>query len=178
MQHLRRHSARQGRGISLLALAGCIGLGVAFVLSVLRLARRKTSLGAQSSETMAPRDLLARVADLAIYRWSYRGRPALSHIGPISQEFHQLFQVGDQRRIYVVDAIGILFACIKALHEEIQRLRMHPVFSGESSCTEGSLLSDSQYSLRVRPTELDKLAMVGRPKILQNKPLRFVQLRR
>jgi hypothetical protein len=144
MQRLRRHRPRQGRISSVLAFAGCFGLGVAFVLVVLHLARRNTSLNAQSSEAMAPQDLLARLADLSVYRWSYRGRPAISHIGPMSQEFHRLFQVGEQRRIYVVDALGILFACIKALHEEIQRLKMHPAFSGESPRPENSPISGSR----------------------------------
>ena len=133
MQCLWSPRAWRGQGNSVLALAGCIVVGVALILFVLRLARRQTSLIAQSSEPMPPQDLLKRMADLAIYRWSYRGRPTVSHIGPMSQEFHQLFQVGDQRRIYVVDALGIAFACIRALHDEIQRLKMHPAISGESS---------------------------------------------
>ncbi len=54
----------------MLALAGCVGMGVAVVLIALCLARRNMSLIAQSSEQMSPQDLLKRMADLA-YRCDF-----------------------------------------------------------------------------------------------------------
>jgi hypothetical protein len=77
-----------------------------------------------------PADVLARVVELPISRWSYRDDPETPHVGPMAQDFHAAFGVGpDDRHIGTVDADGVSLAAIQGLHrlltkkeERLQRL--------------------------------------------------------
>jgi hypothetical protein len=68
------------------------------------------------------RDVLAKVATLPITTWNYISQgPTVRHIGPMAQDFHATFGVGDDpTHINVVDAMGVILAAIQGLHQIVQ----------------------------------------------------------
>ena len=62
-------------------------------------------------------EILERLEMLPIQIWSYRAEhPQVRHIGPTGQDFHQIFQLGqDERFISTVDADGIALAALQGL---------------------------------------------------------------
>ncbi|HWY77193.1 MAG TPA: tail fiber domain-containing protein, partial [Verrucomicrobiae bacterium] len=75
--------------------------------------------------------ILARVAAMPVTEWSYKDDPCTRHIGPVSQDFRQSFQVGvDDKHIATIDEEGVALAAIKGLDQllkekdaEIQALK-------------------------------------------------------
>jgi hypothetical protein len=69
-----------------------------------------------------PREVLDRLARLPMNEWSYKAQdPSVRHIGPMAQDFHTAFGVGeDDRRISSVDADGVALAAIQGLHSMVQ----------------------------------------------------------
>src|SRR5687767_3259463 len=69
-----------------------------------------------------PREVLAKVASLEITTWNYISQgPTVRHMGPMAQDFHVTFGVGDDpTHINVVDAIGVALAAIQGLHQIVQ----------------------------------------------------------
>ncbi len=61
--------------------------------------------------------ILDRVATLPIATWNYVTQsPDISHVGPMAQDFHAAFGVGeDARLISTVDAQGVALAAIQGL---------------------------------------------------------------
>ncbi len=77
-------------------------------------------------ENVAPigmRTILERLIALPIYTWNYKSDdPSIRHIGPMAQDFAAAFGVGkDDRFIHTVDAFGVAFAAIQALHEILEK---------------------------------------------------------
>lgn len=63
-------------------------------------------------------DILDRLARLPIETWSYTFEPGVRHIGPMAQDFAELFEVGgNPRRIELGDAVGVAYAAVQALQE-------------------------------------------------------------
>ncbi|MBI5060634.1 tail fiber domain-containing protein [candidate division KSB1 bacterium] len=71
------------------------------------------------------RDMLERVKELPIKRWSYKTQdPSIEHIGPMAQDFWRLFQVGDDSLgISTHDPAGIALAAIQELIKQNEELR-------------------------------------------------------
>ena len=67
-------------------------------------------------------DVLKRVAEMPIERWSYEAQDAaIRHIGPSAQDFYAAFEVGeDERYISAVDADGVALAAIQGLYQIVQ----------------------------------------------------------
>ena len=64
-------------------------------------------------------DILNKVSQLHIQRWHYiADRDATTHIGPVAQDFHQLFGVGDDTTISTIDPSGVALLAIQALTEK------------------------------------------------------------
>jgi hypothetical protein len=65
-----------------------------------------------------PLAILERLAVMPVATWNYAAQPhEVRHIGPMAQDFHAAFGVGeDARYISVVDAQGVAFAAIQGLH--------------------------------------------------------------
>jgi hypothetical protein len=65
-------------------------------------------------------DILDKISELDITRWNYESQDAsIEHIGPMAQDFHRLFGVGDNNTtISTIDPDGISLAAIKALIEK------------------------------------------------------------
>jgi hypothetical protein len=70
-------------------------------------------------------DVLARLRTLPVQTWSYRVDPeGVRHMGPTAQDFHAIFGLGDDPlTISPVDVGGVTLAGIKALDEQVTRLR-------------------------------------------------------
>lgn len=68
--------------------------------------------------------LLEKVAALDISQWRYKSEPETAqHIGPVAEQFHTVFGLGDGKHISAVDAIGVALAAIQALQSENEKLR-------------------------------------------------------
>lgn len=85
--------------------------------------------------------ILERLVELPIASWSYRAEsPSVKHIGPMAQDFMAAFEVGaSDRAIAKVDADGVAFAAIQALHARLQALearnaRLERELSNRSDC--------------------------------------------
>jgi hypothetical protein len=93
------------------------GMGVAVLVFAIwrRPGRARHIIG-----ELTPQAVLERLHTLPIYYWSYRTRLDVRHIGPMAQDFYARFGVGDNPRfIYTVDALGVLYAAIQALAEQL-----------------------------------------------------------
>jgi len=69
------------------------------------------------------RDILDRLITIPIEAWNYKNQnPSIRHIGPMAQDFHATFGVGeDDGRIYTVDASGVSLAAIQGLYQIVQQ---------------------------------------------------------
>lgn len=68
-------------------------------------------------------EILDKVARMPIGYWRYSGErdAGARHIGPMAQDFHEAFQLGDSdRHIHAVDANGVNMAAIKALYRLVE----------------------------------------------------------
>ena len=70
-------------------------------------------------------EILSKIAQLPVMRWNYIGEaPTVTHIGPIAQDFHQLFKVGnDSLSISTIDPAGISLLGIQELIKENNTLK-------------------------------------------------------
>ncbi len=68
------------------------------------------------------RAVLARLVATPVTEWNLITQdPAIRHIGPMAQDFHAAFGVGeDDRHISATDADGVAFAAIQGLHQLLQ----------------------------------------------------------
>jgi hypothetical protein len=71
------------------------------------------------------RGVLEELAKLPITTWHYTNAPDVRHIGPTAQDFKTAFpDLGsDDKHIATVDADGVLFAAVQALHEKLQETK-------------------------------------------------------
>ena len=69
-----------------------------------------------------PRAVLDKVAALPIASWNYKAQdPSIRHIGPMAQDFHAAFGVGDSdKTINTVDADGVALAAIQGLNQKVE----------------------------------------------------------
>jgi trimeric autotransporter adhesin len=68
-------------------------------------------------------DILARVAALPVTSWSYRDDTSgRRYIGPVAQDFHAAFGLGDDETIATLDVDGVTLAAIKALEQRGREL--------------------------------------------------------
>jgi hypothetical protein len=69
--------------------------------------------------------VLEQVASMSMTTWRYEAdAPNVRHMGPMAQEFHAAFGLGDsERSIHTVDGIGVSLAGIQALNAAVAELR-------------------------------------------------------
>jgi hypothetical protein len=68
--------------------------------------------------------ILAAVLQLPMASWAYRNEPTVRHLGPVAQDFHQAFGLGDSdRTISTVDANGVALAAIQGLNAKLEAER-------------------------------------------------------
>lgn len=117
MQTAPQPSSNSGAqiGSSLIGAAG--GIGAAAVLA----SDENEKTGFQFVDTKA---LLEKVRSLGVHKWSYKDSGNVAHVGPMAQDFHEKFGLGDSdKTIHMVDAIGVLIASVQALASEVERLK-------------------------------------------------------
>jgi hypothetical protein len=68
-----------------------------------------------------PQDILAEIDQLPTLEWNYIAQgPSIKHIGPIAQDFAQIFALGgDNTTITTVDPAGIALVGIRALSDDL-----------------------------------------------------------
>ena len=76
--------------------------------------------------TLDGKEMLEKVLQLPIKRWSYKAQDAsIEHIGPMAQDFYPLFQVGDdQKTISTIDPPGIALAAIQGLYQIVEEQKV------------------------------------------------------
>jgi hypothetical protein len=78
---------------------------------------REIKTGIESVDTS---EILARVLDLPIAEWSYKGDSAVRHMGPMAEDFSSAFGLGSTPKgIAPGDTSGIALAAIQGLHQEL-----------------------------------------------------------
>jgi hypothetical protein len=79
-----------------------------------------------AKENIEPIDtsaILERVAELPLSAWTYKDDPTQRrYIGPMAQDFHAAFGLGDERTINTLDADGVALAAIQALAQRSEAL--------------------------------------------------------
>ena len=62
------------------------------------------------------------MAALPIASWNYKAQdPSIRHIGPMAQDFHAVFGLGDSdKSIATVDADGVALAAIQGLNQKVE----------------------------------------------------------
>lgn len=71
-------------------------------------------------EPLDSRDVLAKIAALDIFEWSYANQPS-RHIGPMAEDFHSLFGLGhDEKALSPRDVAGVALVALKGLHEKVE----------------------------------------------------------
>jgi hypothetical protein len=66
--------------------------------------------------------VLGKLAKLPVTTWSYKAEPGVRHLGPVAQDFHRAFGLGeDARHIAPLDTSGVALAGIKALNKTVER---------------------------------------------------------
>jgi hypothetical protein len=69
-------------------------------------------------------DILARLSVLPVTSWSYRDDSSgRRYIGPVAQDFHALFALGDDTTIATLDVDGVTLSAVKALETRTADLR-------------------------------------------------------
>jgi hypothetical protein len=73
-------------------------------------------------EGIDTRMILAKLADLPVMRWRYKGEAeGTRHLGPVAQDFYEAFGLGESdRHITTLDAEGVALAAIQGLHNMVQ----------------------------------------------------------
>ncbi len=72
---------------------------------------------------IAPERLLEGVKQMPLSAWNYKADPGeRRYIGPMAQDFHALFGLGDDKTINTLDADGVLFAAVQALAQKSDAL--------------------------------------------------------
>ncbi len=70
---------------------------------------------------VAVMSVLEKLVELPITQWRYKSEDVGElHIGPVAEEFQDLFGLGDGKTISTVDASGIAFAALQGLHQMVQ----------------------------------------------------------
>ena len=76
----------------------------------------------ESGDQVDSQEALRRVSELPITRWNSKAAPEVRHIGPMAQDFHALFGVGeDDVHIGTTDAQGVALAAIQGLHQMMRQ---------------------------------------------------------
>ena len=68
-----------------------------------------------------PQEILDKVTALPLTSWNYKADPGNRHVGPMAQDFHAAFQLGDDDKyIATVDADGVALAAIQGLNQKLE----------------------------------------------------------
>lgn len=67
-----------------------------------------------------PQSVLERVLELPINEWSYNAEGEVRHIGPMSEDFYEIFRLGGtDKGLSSVDPAGVALAAIQGMNQEL-----------------------------------------------------------
>ena len=67
------------------------------------------------------KEVLAKLAEVPITSWRFKtDNEGDRHVGPVAEDFHAAFQIGDDKTIANTDADGVALAAIQGLQEVVQ----------------------------------------------------------
>jgi hypothetical protein len=104
-------------------------------------------------------DVLAKLRDVPVSRWNYRDdETKRAYMGPMAQDWHRAFALGDSVSINTMDLDGVSLAAIRALDERTTELRKRSQ-EVDQLRIEVSTLRDQNARLEARLKAIeDKLA--------------------
>ena len=71
--------------------------------------------------SLNPKDVLTRVSALPVSLWSYKSDNGIRHIGPMAEDFHQAFGLGeDDKHIAPGDQAGVALLAVQGLNQVLQ----------------------------------------------------------
>lgn len=120
---------RQSQSCFFVRMDGAVGIGTRAPAAKLDVAGeiRCTTLQLTSDRTVKggfqpvnPAETLTKVAQLPVTTWHYLETPDVEHLGPMAQDFHAAFGLGDDRHISVVDGLGVALSAIQGLHAQLE----------------------------------------------------------
>lgn len=77
----------------------------------------------QAFEDISPLAILEKVLSLNVTEWEYKKIPGIRHIGPMSEEFSELFKIGDdERALSPIDTVGVALAAIQGLKQYVDEV--------------------------------------------------------
>jgi trimeric autotransporter adhesin len=72
-------------------------------------------------QPVEPAAVLARLLQLPVSTWKFRGSDGRRHVGPMAQDFHAAFGLGaHETAIATVDADGVALAAIQGLNQKLE----------------------------------------------------------
>jgi hypothetical protein len=77
----------------------------------------------ENFKTLDQRDVLRRVVAMPVTSWTFIGHPERLHIGPVAQDFHASFGLGDPKddtHIDLGDSQGVALAAIQGLNAKVE----------------------------------------------------------
>lgn len=85
----------------------------------------KLTSSRELKESIGPLDeaeLLARLLEVPVSQWSFKGDPTgARHIGPMAEDFQTAFGLSDDKHLSVTDVQGVALAAIQALHSRFDQ---------------------------------------------------------
>jgi hypothetical protein len=98
-----------------------------------------------------PLKVLHQVAQLPMSEWSYKGQNYVRHIGPMAQDFYQMFELGSSDRyIQTVDMDGIIFSAIQGLgkrYTQVNYIHQHVTKQHQNLATNNQVIQHSVDAL-------------------------------
>lgn len=71
--------------------------------------------------SLDPKEVLARVSTLPVSLWSYKTQNGIRHVGPMAEDFHQTFGLGeDDKHIAPGDQAGVALLAVQGLNQVLQ----------------------------------------------------------
>lgn len=71
--------------------------------------------------SLDPKNILARVSTLPVSLWSYKSESGVRHVGPMAEDFHQAFGLGeDDKHIAPGDQAGVALLAVQGLNQVLQ----------------------------------------------------------
>ncbi len=68
-----------------------------------------------------PKQILEKLSEMPVSKWSYKGEDGIYHIGPMAQDFKAAFDLGsDDRSIALPDGAGVTMAAIQGLNQVVK----------------------------------------------------------
>jgi hypothetical protein len=98
-------------------VAGMVGQGVGLALSAFALSHSSLK---EEVTAVGDGEILEGLRQLEINRWKYRGEDTV-HVGPMAEDFHRIFGVGDGVTLQLVDVMGVALGALKELAHAADR---------------------------------------------------------